>query len=57
LLGLPVDRLGELGSVIAGSVIFLTITELPDSDATTSLALNFLLAKRRRTASATRRHR
>src|SRR5215203_4419300 len=40
-------------SVMAGTVIFLTITELPDSEATTSLALNRLLAKSRRTASAT----
>src|SRR6187402_2526474 len=38
---------------MVGSVIFLTITELPESDATTSFALIFLLAKRRRTASAT----
>ena len=38
---------------MTGSVIFLTITELPDSDAATSLALNCLLANRRLTASAT----
>ncbi len=38
---------------MVGSVIFLTMTELPDSEATTSLALNCLFSNRRRTASAT----
>ena len=37
-----------------GSVIFLTITALPDNDAQTSFALNdLLLSNRRRIASAT----
>src|SRR5688572_3338115 len=41
-------------SVITGSVIFLTITALPESEAQTSFALNALLcSKTRRIASAT----
>src|SRR4030095_7497478 len=41
-------------SVITGSVIFLTMTALPESEAQTSLALNALLcSKTRRIASAT----
>src|SRR6185503_17269265 len=41
-------------SVITGSVIFLTITALPESEAQTSFALNDLLcSKTRRIASAT----
>ena len=38
---------------MVGSVIFLTMTELPDRDAATSLALNCLFSNKRRTASAT----
>src|SRR5687767_7257332 len=38
---------------MAGNVIFLTITELPDSEATTSFALKRLLLNKRLTASAT----
>ncbi len=49
LLGFPEDRVGELAlGVIVGSVIFLTITDVPDSDATTCLALNLLLENSRR---------
>ena len=44
LLRLPVNRIPSSASVITGSVIFLTITVLPDSDAQTSLVLNALLA-------------
>src|SRR4029450_5214887 len=40
-------------SVITGNAIFLTITALPDSEATTSFALKRLVSKMRRIASAT----
>ena len=40
-------------SVITGSVIFLTMTALPDSDAATSLVLMCRPSNRRRMASAT----
>src|SRR5262245_28501571 len=39
--------------VMTGSEIFLTMTALPDSDATTSLVLNAFDSKTRRIASAT----
>ena len=54
LLRLPVDRLDSSCSLISGSVIFLTMTELPDSEAATSLALELLV---RRTAGERRRPR
>src|SRR5262249_48957845 len=40
-------------SVITGRLIFLTITALPESDAATSLVLNWLFSNTRRMASAT----
>ncbi len=40
-------------SVITGSVIFLTMTALPDSDAATSLVWILRLSNSRRIASAT----
>src|SRR5215475_8844039 len=39
--------------VITGRLIFLTMTELPDSDAATSFVLNALFSNSRRIASAT----
>jgi hypothetical protein len=40
-------------SVIAGRVIFFTMTALPDKEAATPLDLNALFSKTRRIASAT----
>ena len=40
-------------SVITGRLIFLTMTELPDSEAATSFVLNALFSNSRRIASAT----
>ena len=47
------DKIADYTGVITGRAIFLTMTALPESEATTSTLLNRLVSKMRRIASAT----